>query len=67
MQDAVRANGIDRGPRADLFTWGGKIGGSGIGLHIGSALGGIMIDAAAINEGIVLVNTHEILLGSQVV
>lgn len=75
QRDAVRVNGFDGRPGADLFLWGGKIGGAAIGLHIGGAMGGIEVDATDIignavnvqvDQSIVAVSNREILLGAQV-
>lgn len=47
--DAIRVNGaLGGGPKADLFLLQGKIGGSGVGLHVGGAFGGLYLDQAAV-------------------
>jgi Pectate lyase superfamily protein len=59
-QDAIRINGsVGFGPKSDLFIRGGRICLSGVGMHIGGAFGGVVIDDCDIsaNNTNVLVDT----------
>jgi Pectate lyase superfamily protein len=59
-QDAIRVNGtVGSGPKADLYLTGGKIALSNVGIHIGGAFGGIIVDNSDIieNNTNVLVDT----------
>ena len=68
QHDAVRVNGEkEAGPKADLFLSRFKIGGSGIGLHVAGAFGGLFVEQGdIISNGInVLVDTAYIAEGNR--
>jgi hypothetical protein len=44
QNDGLRVNGKVAGPQSDLFVRSGKIALSGVGLHIGGAMGGVNVD-----------------------
>jgi Pectate lyase superfamily protein len=59
-QDAIRINGaVGSGPKSDLFMRGGKICLSNVGIHVGGAFGGLIVDDTDVieNNTNVLVDT----------